>query len=879
MVKRFLLFILCAALSFQGISLIAAADSDYILTQMPGIYITSNRTMGSGDSDIYNLIDSVDATNYIAGQNGKYSNTDSYIQLNFPIEVNMNKIRIFISSSCWYGVKDINVSLSNTADFSDKEIVFYSDDRYLNSDDDLSIPAYQVNKKNSEIIIDVPLEYQAYKYLRIAQNGNAGYFCFSEITVWGESADMDNVSFDGERLTDYPDIDPHVSGCLSSYTVNRLTDGDFDMETVRVRGVGTYKYAWVRIDLARQAVIEGIKIRPSDQSLLNNNFIAFLSDKDKIEDDILSAGVDISLLLKTHKLVMRYGAGSAESGNICVKTNASENYRYVWILACDFNKELCLNEIEIYGRYLNSADGVKNLAGDAVINAQSNETEIYALNDNDLESGWISEGENENIIIDLCDSYNISKIGVLPLKSDRGAAGNIDIEFSDDESFAESINVYSAGENEFPVTKMTFIDINEDYDYRYIKISKNAPGLMGFAELRIITEDALNQFSVTKTNPSDGLTGISNIDISGVLTEGANISGEYENITVYFSKLIDADTVSDKTIIAECITESGTEQIAYGSDDYFVDGKSFGLRTKVFESDKSYRITVTTGVYSYSGAALSEEYVFSFSTAGLLREEINAQAALSNVALHKNIIYYNDDETPVQGYPDIYATDGNDATGCVMDISDRGKYSYIVVDLLNVYDLYALEIIQRKGMGHDLKNADVIVSDSLCSVEEMQVLDTFGASGAVNNTYTLYFNDYMGKYRYVGVRRINDPVGVGVAEIKAWAYTEADFGNWKANYDGKTVSCIESDGDYTMTGKIRNMKDSDEDYGLFIALFNKDNKLMGMNAKKLTVSGKSELEMSENVTVTSDVSTIKCIIVNSMSEPSLSTDCFSVSRN
>ncbi|MBP3360821.1 MAG: Ig-like domain-containing protein [Clostridia bacterium] len=874
--KKMLLFILCTVMLLQGICMPVSADGGFVLTNMPGVYLTSNKTMGSGDHDIYNLIDSVDTTNYMAEQNGKYSHTDAYVQVNFPVNVSINKIRIFISTGCWYGVKDINVSLSDTADFSEKETVYYSDDMYLNSDDDLSIPAYQVNKKNGEIIIDVSPDTPSYKYLRISQNGNAGYFCFSEITVWGGEADIENISFDGERLTDYPDTDPAVSGCLSAYLTNGLTDGDFYTEAVRVRGVGTYKYAWVRIDLARPAVIEGIKIRPTDESLQNNNFIMFLSNKNELGDDILSSGVDISLLVKEHKLVMRYGAGTAAGGSMCVKTDTSESYRYVWVLANDFNKELCLNEIEVYGRYLNSAGGVKNLAPDAVIKNHPGGNVIYELNDNDLSSDWI--GENESVIIDLQDSYNISKIGVLPSKANREAAGAVDIELSNDENFEESVKIYSA-ENEFPVTKITFLPVDENYDYRYIRISKNAPGLIGFAELRIITEDSSNRFFVTGTNPADGFSEASNINVSAALTEGADISGEYESVTITFSKLINESTVSNETILLERIAESGAEKIAYGAGDYFVDGKTFGLKLAALESAKRYRITVTDGVCAYNGDCLSEEYVFSFGTAGILKEKLDPEAALSNIALNKSIIYYNDDETPVEGYHDIYVTDGLDTNGCVMNISDRGKYSYIVVDLLNVYDLYALEIRQRRGMGHDLKNAEVVAADSLCPVEDMQVLDTFGASGAEGDTYTLYFNDYMGKYRYVGVRRINDPVGVGVAELKAWAYTTKDFGNWRAEYDGKKADNIEAAGQYTLKGKIRNIKKSDEAYGFFIAMYDKENRLVGMRTENLTVRGQSELEISEQVSITSEVSAVKCILVNNTAQPSMSTDCFILSKS
>ena len=447
--------------------------------------------------------------------------------------------------------------------------------------------------------------------------------------------------------------------------------------------------------------------------------------------------------------------------------------------------------------------------------------------------------EYSYVLIDLQNVYDVRVIELLARTASWEAKdlGSVDIVGSRDSADVSSMEVLGTTPAESAggvAAGQTFrVELDSPKPIRYLAIRSRRTTWNGIAaaELRAYA-------GLISHNPADGESGVT-------------IDGTRRNLSITFAVPMKVETLIPDNIIIQ--PEMG-EPVDY-TGRFAATETSFSVDLAVLQSNTTYTVTLSDSIEAADGSMTMPAggYSFTFTTGRIETDE--AGNPIVNVALNKPAEYGSLGTVADWNLPAGNLTDGNEQTTCYAQGGDGSEYSYVLIDLQNVYDVRVIELLARTASweAKDLGSVDIVGSRDSADVSSMEVLGTTPAESAggvaAGQTFRVEL-DSPKPIRYLAIRsRRTTWNGIAAAELRAYAGTDCDFGRWKVtDEEGTEITNISgSAANYQIHLPAVNYSTAAQTYQLLVGAYREDGRMSVFKMETVTVSDANVITTSLTV--------------------------------
>ena len=717
-----------------------------------------------------------------------------WYQINFPLASQWTKIDLKMGGGDFKCA--IKVLASNDPSFETYDVIEETDtfSTYITIDD-----ASKFTK--------------AYRYFRIVSKG--ARMAVMEIDIKGYAPTA--PSTDGlVDLAQKPDVYAKAQTAdVNTYKAQQVLDGD-----AQTAYTATGTTPELMLDLRYEADIKAIEFTPaSGNEAYRKNYEIHTSN------DATFASYDI---------IYKTTTASAEGAAVTAYMPEGKTARYVRIKSD--GTDLGVAELKALGT--DCAHTLKNLVNPASVTATTGANPEYTA-DGDAESVWSSEEEatKASITYNLAGTDAVTSIMLLPDNSEESRK-NFNIYGSVSGDFTDAEQIAAVAETPLAIGQYEIVALDEPKAYKAIKIEKaQEPSLAGdlaFREVKIIHNSQETVVKLDSTVPADGATGITNFS--------DNAASLTNLIEVTLNRTIVASSINPTNVVIKDITD-GEENTLTNWTPYEVSGKKFSIDVASLSSNKTYEVTLTTGVLTTVGN-LPEEQKFTFTTGNVISVPYDPDKVLLNIVTDKRIT----GNRHTSFGPLTNVIDGNTGTYALTSGAPA-----LQIDLGNTYEVVAFELTPHSGVDnkHLLQNLRVLGSDKSIDFSASDLSPIALATYPADSTKTeVLVLDNPENVRYLGLYRAS--LYAVISEFKAYAYVDKDsidLGAWKVNSSSDTSEFAQA-GTYTFSIPVNNLGEEESYYMTVFAYDNNGSLVQKANTVKTAASGKSTL--SAEVTLSAE---------------------------
>lgn len=484
----------------------------------------------------------------------------------------------------------------------------------------------------------------------------------------------------------------------------------------------------------------------------------------------------------------------ASSGEVeCVSYN--KQGRYLCLVAADVSVKCA--EIEVYAYLPNGGE----ITPESLVNLNAS----YPSENNF--SGVTNKDGYKNIIIsfneEILTSYLNDKSVVLNDKSGESIAYE-GLEVFSDKVMIPISNLKSDSEYVLTVKKGIITKsgklLNDDFTVSFTTGKLNVLG-------------TLNDI-ITSVTPSEGATGVTNIDNYG------------------FVKIVFSANVLESSISEGVILKDGSGK-NIDNIEYIFENNEYKLDLSYLTSNTKYTLTLMADkIKADSFDIKGDNFLLTFTTGNIFPYKSIEGYRITNVALNKKI-YSNSVSTSSPNN----VIDGNYNTYCILSNKRGGE---AIIDLGNFYRVIAVQYVAANAFDYNTstqnhyhtKDTRIYSSCGYPKNEFSNATLLHTTKAHMNGEKTLIKNTGDEYVRYISYA---SPFSTSVcAEIEAYAYVKEDY--MPITYEITQTECV-------VSTSIKNYTTDDKDVYMLISAYDENGGFIGLKCKKFIAAANKNTQI------------------------------------